>query len=315
MFSLVNPAPADPDRRRFIRSLLQTAALGLAAGTVPILNLGPGRSWAAAPPSELAVRRGQDIPALVRETLEALGGIGRFVKAGETVVLKPNIGWDRTVELAANTHPLVVKTVAELCLDAGARQVTVFDRTCNDPRRCYVQSGIQAAMEALGSDRARIEHMDRRAFRELDIAKGVHLTRWSFYGPALDADRLINLPIAKHHSISTVTVGMKNLMGVIGGNRGMLHRDIAEALADINSVIHADLTLVDATRVLVANGPQGGCLEDVRVLNTLAASPDIVVADAFGATLLGRRPQEIPSIVAGARRGLGTMDLDQVRKV
>lgn len=309
------PSPEDPDRRRFIRTLLQAAGIGLAAGVAPCLELDPRRVWAGAAAPELAVRRGKDIPALVRETLEALGGIGRFVKPGETVVLKPNIGWDRTVELAANTHPLVVKTVAELCLAAGARQVRVFDRTCNDPRRCYVQSGIQAAIESIDSDRARIEQIDRRAFQDLDIAAGKHLTRWSFYKPALEADRLINLPIAKHHSISTVTVGMKNLMGVIGGNRGVLHRDIAEALVDINTVIHSDLTLVDATRVLVANGPQGGRIEDVRVLDTLAASPDIVAADAFGATLLGRRPEEIPSIVAAARRGLGSMDLERVRKV
>jgi len=307
--------PLDPDRRRFIRALLQTAACGLAAGSVPILALRPTNALASAPAPELAVRRGSDIPALVRETLGALGGIGRFVKAGETVVLKPNIGWDRTVELAANTHPLVVKTVAELCLEAGARQVTVFDRTCNDPRRCYVESGIQAAVESLASDRVRIEHIDRRAFQEIAIEKGVHLTRWSFYRPALEADRLINLPIAKHHSISTVTLGMKNLMGVIGGNRGELHRNIAEALVDINSVIHSDLTLVDATRVLVANGPQGGRREDVRILDTLVASPDIVAADAFGATLLGQRPEEIATIVAAAQRGLGVMDLTRVKRV
>ncbi len=314
MNSVATMPIADPDRRRFMRTLLQAAVCSLTAGAIPVLSL-PTQGWADLPPPELAVRRGGDIPALVRETLLALGGIGRFVKAGETVVLKPNIGWDRSVEFAANTHPLVVKTVAELCLEAGAKQVTVFDRTCNDPRRCYVQSGIQAAIEGLDSAQVRIEHIDRRAFQEIDIQKGVHLTRWSFYKPALEADRLINLPIAKHHSISTVTLGMKNLMGVIGGNRGELHRNIAEALTDINSVVHSDLTLVDATRVLVANGPQGGRLEDVKVLNTLVASPDIVAADAFGATLLGQRPEEIATIVAAARRGLGVMDLQQVKKV
>ncbi len=303
------------DRRDFLRETLRAALAAVVWGAVPILTLRSGPSWAAAPVPELAVRTGKEIPALVRATLEALGGMGRFVKSGETVVVKPNIGWDRTVELAANTHPLVVRTVIELCLEAGAKRVTVFDRPCNDPRRCYVQSGIQAAVESLGSNRAVIEQIDRRAFVELDIQRGVELTRWSFYKPALDADRLINLPIAKHHSVSTVTAGMKNLMGVIGGNRGVLHRNLAEALVDINSVICSDLTIVDATRVLIANGPQGGRLEDVKILDTLVASPDIVAADAFAATLLGHQPEQIASIVAGARRGLGVMDLGRVKRV
>jgi uncharacterized protein (DUF362 family) len=304
---------SDLERREFIRRTLRSA-LAVALGSVPALELAALPAAAAeAPP--LAVRKGKDVPALVRETVAALGGMGRFVKVGETVVVKPNIGWDRTPEQAANTHPLVVRAVVELCLEAGAKQVRVFDRTCNDPRRCYVQSGIQEAIESLGSDRARIEHMDTRAYQELEIRGGKALQRWSFYRPALEADRLINLPVAKHHSISTLTLGMKNVMGVIGGNRGVLHQKIDEALADINTVVRSDLTLIDATRILTANGPSGGRLEDVRVLDTLIASPDIVAADAWAATLFGRRPQEVPSIVAGAGRGLGTMDLAKVRMV
>lgn len=305
---------ADVERRAFIRRSLRTALAAAALGGVPVLEFFPSTVRAAeAPP--LAVRKGKEIPALVRETLAALGGMGRFVRPGETVVVKPNIGWDRTVELAANTHPMVVRAVVEHCLEAGAKRVLVFDRSANDPRRCYVQSGIQEAVEGLRSERVSIEHMDRRAFQDLDIKSGKELSRWSFYKPALEADRLINLPIAKHHSISAVTLGMKNIMGVIGGNRGVLHRNIADALADINSVVRSDLTLIDATRILVANGPQGGRLEDVRVLDTLIASPDIVAADAYAATLFGHRPEEIPTIVAGAGRGLGIMDLGKVTRV
>lgn len=302
------------DRREFMRRSLRTALAATAVGSVPAFDLWPLQALGAeAPP--LAVRKGKDIPEVVRAAVAALGGMGRFVKTGETIVVKPNIGWDRTVELAANTHPLVVRTVVELCLEAGAKQVRVFDRTCNDPRRCYVQSGIQEAVEALRSERVAVEQMDRRAYQDLDIRGGRELTRWSFYRPALDADRFINLPIAKHHSISTLTLGMKNVMGVIGGNRGVLHKRIDEALADINSVVASDLTLIDATRILVANGPQGGRTEDVRVLDTIIASPDIVAADSYAATLFGLKPQAIPSIVAGAARGLGTMDLDRVRMV
>lgn len=302
------------NRRDFVRKTFHAALAATALGSVPVMELWPWPVLASeAPP--LAVRKGKDIPLLVKETLAALGGMEQFVKTGDTVVVKPNIGWDRTVELAANTHPLVVRTVVQLCLEAGAKKVRVFDRTCNDPRRCYVQSGIQEAVEDIGSDRAMVEHMDRRAWQETDIRQGRELKRWSFYRPALEADRFINLPIAKHHSISTVTLGMKNVMGVIGGNRGELHRRIAESLADINTVVHSDLTIVDATRVLVANGPQGGRIEDVRNLETLIASPDIIAADSFAATLFGHKPQDIGTIAAGAERGLGIMDLTKVRMV
>lgn len=301
------------DRRQFIRQCLRSACVAGVAGTVPQLLLPPPVS--AAQDAVLVVRLGEDIPLLVRQTVDALGGMGRFVSPGETVVVKPNIGWDRAVELAANTHPLVVQTVVQLCLEAGAKKVQVFDRTCNDPRRCYVSSGIQQVIKSLNSKKAEIVHMDRRAYRELDIPGGQALSRWSFYMPALEADRLINLPIAKHHSISTLTLGMKNMMGVIGGNRGMLHRKIAESMADINSVIHSDLTLIDATRILVANGPQGGRIEDVEVRNTLIASPQIVTADAYAATLFGYQPQQIETIVAGHLRGLGEIDLSRVKQL
>ena len=301
------------DRRTFIRRTVQTA-IAAAAGGLPVLDLlsMPAQAGQAPP---LAVRKGQDIPFLVRETINALGGAENFVKQGEVVVVKPNIGWDRTVELAANTHPEVVKTLVQLCLEAGAKQVRIFDRTCNDERRCYMQSGIRPALEAIRSDRVSIEYIDRRSFKELAIIGGRAFDRWEFYLPVIEADRLINVPIAKHHSISRLTLGMKNLMGVIGGNRGRLHHDIAESLSDIASVIHSDLTVVDATRILTANGPQGGRLQDVRKLDTLIASPDIVAADAYAATLFGLSPTQVPTVVAAARRGLGVMDLNQVRMV
>jgi uncharacterized protein (DUF362 family) len=298
------------DRRAFIRATLAAAAVG----SVPVIDLLAAPVLAADGPT-LAVRRGKDIPKLVRDTIGALGGMQKFVKPGSVVVVKPNIGWDRTVELAANTHPEVVRTLVELCLEAGAKKVRLFDRTCNDPRRCYTQSGIAAALEKLKSDRVELEHIDPRAFREVAIRGGEAFPTWEFYQPALDADVFINVPIAKHHSISRLTLGMKNLMGVIGGSRGKLHTDIAESLADINSVLLSDLTVIDATRILVANGPQGGRTEDVRRLDTLIASPDIVAADAYAATLFDLKPEEVPTIVAGARRGLGIMDLGRVRLV
>jgi uncharacterized protein (DUF362 family) len=302
------------DRRTFVRNSLKTALAMTAAGSLPVLDLLALPGLAAEPPP-LAVRRGPDIPKMVRAAIAALGGMDKFVKSGNVVVVKPNIGWDRTVELAANTHPEVVRTVVELCLEAGAKQVRLFDRTCNDARRCYAASGISAAVAGMQSDRVELAHIDPRAFREIEVRGGRALPSWEFYQPALEADVFINVPVAKHHSIARLTLGMKNLMGVIGGSRGKLHTDIAESLADINSVLVSDLTVIDATRILVANGPQGGRLEDVRRLDTVLASPDIVAADAYAATLFDLKPEQVPSIVAGARRGLGVMDLNRIRLV
>ena len=302
------------DRRTFIRQSIQSAAAVAAIGCMPSIGpfVAPGYA-AEAPP--LAVRTGKNVPLLVKETLSALGGMEPFVKPGDVVVLKPNIGWDRTVELAANTHPDVVKALALHCLEAGAKQVRIFDRPCNDERRCYTQSGIRAAVESIKSDRISLEYMNRHSYKELEIRGGQAFDRWEFYMPAIEADRLINVPIAKHHSISKLTLGMKNLMGVIGGNRGRLHHNIAEALTDIATVIHADLTVIDATRILVANGPQGGRVEDVRVTDTLIASPDMVAADAYATTLFGLKPEDVATVVAAAKRGLGVMDLSKMRMV
>lgn len=302
------------DRRAFIRNAVNCALAGATLGSLPLLDLA-----AFAAPAEgrvkLARRQLEDVPQLVEQTLEALGGMGVFVRPGETVVIKPNIGWDRAPETGANTHPLVIRALIEHCLEAGARSIDVFDRSCNDPRRCYVSSGIEETVKDLKSDRVRISHMDRRAYRELAIQSGVELQRWPFYQPALDADRYINVPVAKHHGLSKLTLGLKNTMGVIGGNRGVLHQSLPEALADINTVVHSDLTVIDATRILVANGPQGGRLEDVRTTQTLIASADIVAADSEATRLFDLDPNDLPMITVAAGRGLGVMDPSRIEKV
>lgn len=300
------------DRRQFIRAAFNTALGVTVVGSLPLIDLFSLPALAAEAPL-VALRKGENIPLLVQETLSILGGIEGFVKPGDKVVVKPNIGWDRTMEQGANTHPEVVKAVIEHCLEAGASRVQVFDNPCNDPRRCYVNSGIQTAVESLRSDRAQIEHMDRRAYQEVTIRQARELNSWEFYRPAVESDCFINLPVAKNHSISVLTLGMKNIMGVIGGNRGRLHRRIGEAVTDINMVVHSNLTIIDATRIMLANGPQGGRLSDVEWRNTLIASSDIVAADSVAASLFGYRPEQIPTIVAGAQRGLGVMDLERMQ--
>src|SRR5512145_619008 len=211
--------------------------------------------------SLVAVSEGQDYAAITRNTLSALGGMKQFVKQGNTVVVKPNIGWDRKPEFAATTHPVVVKTIVEECLKAGARRVKIFDNPCNDPRRSYENSGIPAALK--GMDNVEIKQMDRERYRNTKM-NGTFLKEWELYDEALSANVFINVPIAKHHGLTQLTLGLKNMMGIMGGDRGYIHRDMDNALADLSSLIKSHVTIIDATRVLLRHGPQGGNLKDVK---------------------------------------------------
>ncbi|PLX83966.1 MAG: cytoplasmic protein [Desulfuromonas sp.] len=297
------------DRRRFLKEVaLWTAGLSLAVPRfmIPTAN-------AATPQSALAVATGKDYGALTARVLEPLGGITAFVKPGEAVVIKPNIGWDRTPEQGANTHPLVVAALARLSLEAGAKEVKVFDRTCNEERRCYQRSGIRPALLALDDGRVRCEYIDGRKFVPVDIVKGKSINRWKFYGDALEADCYINVPVAKHHGLSALSLGLKNTMGVIGGNRGKIHQDIGQKLADLGSVVRPRLTVIDATRLLLRNGPQGGDVNDVKINDMLIASADPVAADAYATTLFGMNPDAITSTVAAHGMGLGQIDLTKVK--
>ena len=245
--------------------------------------------------------------------VDLLGGMERFVSRGNRVLIKPNIGWDRRVEQAANTHPEVVKALAEMCLEAGSREILILDRTCNDARRCYRTSGILDMVKGISNPGVSLEYVNENRFRKTNIPRGVVVRQWPLYDEALKADVIINVPVAKHHSISGLTLGMKNLMGLMGGNRGTFHSGIGQKLADLASVIAPRLTILDATRILVRNGPTGGRLEDVRVLNQVAASPDPVALDAYGTTLFNLAPGDLSSVVAGYRMGLGEMDLAKIR--
>lgn len=300
-------------RRQFLRDVLLWSAGATLA--LPRFTIRTEALAAEKPPPLVSVARGADYPALVTQVLEPLGSMAAFVRPGDRVVVKPNIGWDRSPEQGANTHPQVVRAVVEAALAAGAARVLVFDRTCNEPRRCYASSGIEAAVQAIGDRRAVIEHADPRKFVPVEINRGQALTRWDIHREALDCDCYINLPVAKHHGLSGLTLGLKNAMGAIGGNRGTLHHDLGQSLADLATVLQPKLTLIDATRILLRNGPQGGDVADVRRLDTLVASADPVAADAWATTLFDLRPGDIASTVAAHRMGLGEMDLTRMRVV
>jgi uncharacterized protein (DUF362 family) len=316
----------DSSRREFIQRILAVGgvAIGVSA-LLPLLNCSNSEYPATAdnvttpppppppPPGEgayMAVARGTSPKAMVEAALRALGGIERFVRPGHNVVIKPNICVAyRTPEYAATTNPEVVAALVAICLGAGARSVRVMDYPFGGTaEEAYVSSGIAKRVQDAGGQ---MEVMSRMKFQDTPIPDGRKITSWPIYQPVLDADVLIDVPIAKHHGLATLTLGMKNLLGVVL-NPGQLHTDLAEKVTDLTSVVRPDLTVVDAVRILLNNGPQGGSLNDVKQTDTIIASHDIVAADSYASTLFGLTPDQIPTIRAGARRGLGTMDLSAV---
>jgi uncharacterized protein (DUF362 family) len=293
------------DRRKFLKI---AAAAGAGFAFPPAFDSLARFADAAGRP-DLAVAHGSSPAAIVKAAVDALGGMKRFVSRGDIVVVKPNIAWDRLPEQAGTTNPEVVAAVVRLCFEAGARKVKVFDRPVNDARRCYVQSGIEAAVKAVEGD---IQHVDERKFKDMDI-KGEALKTWPLYTEIFEADKVINVPIAKHHSLARLTLSMKNWMGVMGGSRRVIHQKLDESLVDLSMKIKPTLTVLDAVRVLTANGPQGGDLADVKRLDTIVAGMDQVAIDAYGATLFGMKGSDLGSVRIGARRGFGTMDLAKVK--
>ena len=247
----------------------------------------------------------------VRKAVQELGGMGRFVKNGEVVVVKPNISWDRVPEQGATTNPEVVREVVKLCIEAGAKKVKVFDFTLNEPRRCYKRSGIQQAAEEAGAE---VQFISERKFKSIAFKDADLIKNWEVYEDVLNADRLINIPAAKHHSVpeAGVSLGMKNLMGLIGGNRGQFHRNFAKKIIDLSATIKPDLVILDANRILLRNGPSGGNLSDVRLEKTVAAGTDPVAVDSFGASLFGLQPEKVPFLIEAKQRGLGENDLKKI---
>ncbi|HTT33509.1 MAG TPA: DUF362 domain-containing protein [Methylomirabilota bacterium] len=259
---------------------------------------------------EMVVAQGDDPRALVRRALDELGGIRRFIARGDVVVVKPNIGWDRTPEQAANTNPEIVAEVVRLCHSAGAARVVVTDVSCNEPRRCFERSGIAPAASAEG---ALLILPEETKFREVDLHGDV-LRAWPVFEPFLAADKIINIPIAKHHSLTGATLGMKNWYGILGGQRQRLHQHIHESLVDLAEFMRPTLTILDAYRVLLRNGPTGGNLEDVAFKKTLLASTDPVAVDAYAAKAYWDLDyQKLRYLKLAADRGLGTMNFETVR--
>jgi uncharacterized protein (DUF362 family) len=268
---------------------------------------------------QLVIARGlpgptEDEPALapaelVRRAVEGIGGMKRFIANRDVVVIKPNIGWDRTPAHAANTNPLVVAEVVRLAYDAGAKTVIVTDASCNEAGRCFQRSGIWKAAYDAGAE---VVLPQEHRFRSMRLG-GEVLDEWPVYKAMVEADKVINVPVAKHHNLSRYTGGMKNWYGVLGGRRNRLHQNIDTSIADLATFMQPTLTIIDAVRILMRNGPQGGNVADARDMHTICASVDQVAANTWGCTLIGRTADELPYLAMGEARGLGTRDWRSLR--
>jgi len=295
-------------RRDFIRVSLGTGA-GLGLSYLGLSDLIAQTLEKKESFPDLAVVTNGDPASMTRQAMELLGGMKSFVSKGDIVVVKPNIGWDRSPEQAGNTNPQVVAEVVKMCLEAGAKKVKVFDRSCNSPSRCYQNSGIKKSAQDAGAE---VSYVVDSAFSKMKFPQGEVLKEWEMYKPAIEADVLINVPIAKEHGSAKLTLGAKNLMGIMGGDRGQIHWKMDDNLADLANFVRPQLTILDAYRILTQNGPQGGSLKDVREKKTIIAGTQIASVDAYGTTLFGMKPTDLGVVVKSSKFGLGEIDLSKL---
>jgi len=318
-------------RRDFLRGVGAAAcgaALAGCAGSVAPAE-GPASPLRARPhpqadawASRIGLAQGAADPAAgVRTAIEKLcgpGGVRTFVRPGDRVAVKPNIAWAQGPETAANVSPEVVAEVVRLCLAAGAGRVKVFDNSVNPASKSYEFSGIEAAARAAGAD---VAVCARHRFRTIrfDDPRVRNLAEWPIYEDVLEADVLVNLAVAKVHNLSLVTLCMKNLMGVQGGDRAKMHQDIHQNLADLNVIVRPTFNLLDATRVMISGGPTGGRPDYVVRADTIVCGTSAVTVDAWAAD-----PANLPwpkghhdlaavrHIALGAEAGLGTADPSRI---
>jgi len=253
---------------------------------------------------------GYSVRELTRKVFEKAGGMKRFISKGDVVVIKPNISWARDPSLAATTNPEVLQAVIELCQEAGAAKVRIADNTIHDVQRCFAITGAGLVAKKTGAD---LIHPRASMMKKMNL-HGNRLDVWPVFTPLVEADKVINLPVAKVHGLSGLTLGMKNWIGAVGGRRSALHQDIHQTIVDLAQFFKPHITLIDATRIMISNGPSGGSPSDVRVENRLILSTDPVGADAKGATLFAKKPEDVGFIRLGAKWGLGTMDLTQFKQ-
>lgn len=273
------------------------------AGPAPVARADSDFRVPGAPEAVAVVQGGESATAeaLIRKAIDALGGMSRYVSRGDVVALKLNMSWDRPPELAANTSPEAVMAMVGLCYEAGAARVKLVDNTINDARRVFRTTCLDKAASSSGAD---LIYPESRLFKTMNLG-GVRLGDWKVFTPVVEADKLINMPVAKHHGLTRLTLGMKNWIGAVGGARGALHQDIHQSVVDLARFFRPTLTVVDAIRIMVRNGPSGGRLADVETRNTIIAGTDQVAVDGAATGLFGLWPDDVGYIVLAERQGLG----------
>ncbi len=288
---------------------------GIKAGllTGAALSMGPyNRLFGQSPdaPIDLVALRGGMPNTMFDQGIAALGGMQQFVKKGQKVVIKPNIGWDKAPEFGANTNPLLVKRIVEHCLTAGAKEVYIFDHTCHEWTKCYANSGIEKAGKEAG---AKIVPGNNESYYQLvENDSGKKLKQTKVHELLLEADVFINVPTLKHHSSTRVSLAMKNLMGAVW-DRGFYHKnDLHQCIADFLYFRKPDLNVIDAYNAMTQNGPVGVSTDDVVNLKAQIISTDIVAADAASVKFLNREPADIGHITAAHEMGFGNMNLDEL---
>jgi uncharacterized protein (DUF362 family) len=285
---------------------------GLAAGSMnsfarisrAIESVPEGESGQAC---DMVAVKGAEPDVMFDKAIEAFGGIRRYVRPNQTVVVKPNIGWDVTPERGGNTNPMLVKQIVRHCLDAGAKDVYVFDHTCDQWARCYKNSGIEQAVKDAGGKI--VPAHEERYYHQVEIKQGERLKRALVHEKILESDVFINAPILKSHGGALLTVGMKNHMGIVW-DRGYWHRnDLHQCIADFATFKRPDLTVIDAYYVMKKNGPRGVSVADVEIMKSQIIATDPVAADTAAAKMFGLDPDEVGYIKIAQKLKVGTMDL------
>jgi uncharacterized protein (DUF362 family) len=272
-------------RRDFLRA---GAALGVGVLTFDKLQaaMATNTMMVEAVPDMVAVMGGEPAQLLDR-ALQEMGGIGKYVKKGQTVAIKPNIGWDKKPEFAANTNPDLVKALVEQCFKAGAKKVTVFDHTCDNWQKCYESSGIKKAAEAAGA--TVLPANDEVYYKEVQLPQAMILKSAKVHQALVDADVWFNVPILKNHDGAQMSIAMKNYMGIVWDRPYFHANNLQQCIADACTWTKKPaLNIVDAYRVLYKNGPQGRSISDASVLKTLIVSKDIVAADTAAVGLFNQ---------------------------
>ncbi len=300
------------------RDFLKTGAVAGAALTLDFSGLQAAlktNTIAVEQTPEMVAVMGGEPDVMLGKALDALGGIGKYVKKGQKVVIKPNIGWDRTPELAGNTNPQLIKALVKRCLDAGAEKVTVFDHTCDNWQKCYESSGIAVAVKEAGG--VIVPANDEKYYKEVSIPNGVKLKSAKIHEALLEADAWINVPILKNHGGAKLSCAMKNYMGIVWDRRFFHQNDLQQCIADICTWQKRPvLNIVDAYRMMHQNGPQGKSAADVATLKSIIVSPDIVAVDTAALALFNQVKkldrEAVGHIGKGEALKLGSTDLKKM---